>query len=264
MPYSIGQVSALAGVTVRTLHHYDRTGLLSPGGRSAGGYRLYDHADLARLQQILFYRALGFPLDEIAAILADPQANALDHLRARHRLLTEEVKKLQRLVAVAERAMEVQATGVELTPEERDEVFGEVTFDLSYATEADLKWRNSASYQESMARAAEHTKEDWTLLMAQAAKWRERLLSAYDSGEPAHGRPAMDLAEEHRAHITRWFTPCPPAMHVRLLDDALTDPRAFAIIVPPPEQRPGLVEFLHTAVHANAQRQRTDSGREAS
>lgn len=79
MSYSVGRVAAFAGVTVRTLHHYDRAGLLSPGGRSGAGYRLYGDADLARLQQILFYRELGFSLDEIAAILRDPQANALEH-----------------------------------------------------------------------------------------------------------------------------------------------------------------------------------------
>ncbi|MFE3938988.1 MerR family transcriptional regulator, partial [Streptomyces goshikiensis] len=112
MGYTVGQVSAFAGVTVRTLHHYDRTGLLSPGGRSRAGYRHYEDVDLARLQQILFYRELGFPLDEIAEILADPQANALEHLRTRQRQLDDEITRLQQLAEVAERAIEVQQTGV--------------------------------------------------------------------------------------------------------------------------------------------------------
>ncbi|CAM5235515.1 hypothetical protein SALBM217S_06872 [Streptomyces griseoloalbus] len=60
MSYSVGQVAAFAGVTVRTLHHYDKAGLLSPSERSPAGYRLYGEADLVRLQQILFYRELGF------------------------------------------------------------------------------------------------------------------------------------------------------------------------------------------------------------
>ena len=72
MSYSVGQVAGLAGVTVRTLHHYDEIGLLSPDGRSRAGYRRYGDADLARLQQIMFYRELGFALDEIAAMLDDP------------------------------------------------------------------------------------------------------------------------------------------------------------------------------------------------
>ncbi|MBW5485722.1 MerR family transcriptional regulator [Streptomyces bambusae] len=262
MSYSVGQVSAFAGVTVRTLHHYDRTGLLSPSGRSHAGYRRYGDADLARLQQILFYRELGFPLDEIATILADPQANALEHLRARQRQLGEEIARLQRLTEVAERAIEVQLTGVPLTPEERFDVFGEVAFDLSYATEAQEKWQHSDAHREAMARASAHTKEDWKRLMGEAAAWRGDLLDAFDDGEPADGERAMDLAEEHRLHITRWFTPCPPGTHRRIADDYAADPRAFALVVPPSQQRPGLAAYLCKAVYANASR-RTGSRTES-
>jgi DNA-binding transcriptional MerR regulator len=254
MSYSVGQVSAFAGVTVRTLHHYDRAGLLSPSGRSGAGYRLYGDADLARLQQILFYRELGFSLDQIAEILKDPQANALEQLRARLRQLSEEIGRLQRLAEVAEQAIEVQQTGVELTPAERFEVFGEIGFDLSYATEAQLKWQDSAGQKESMARAAAHTKEDWRQLMGEAAAWRVELLAAFDEGEPVDSERAMDLAEEHRLHIARWFTTCPPDMHRRIADDFAADPRAFALVVPPSQQRPGLAAYLCKAVHANAAR----------
>jgi DNA-binding transcriptional MerR regulator len=59
--YSVGQVADLAGVTIRTLHHYDEIDLLSPSGRSAAGYRIYEEPDLERLQQILFYRDSGSP-----------------------------------------------------------------------------------------------------------------------------------------------------------------------------------------------------------
>jgi MerR family transcriptional regulator, thiopeptide resistance regulator len=263
MSYSVGQVSAFAGVTVRTLHHYDRAGLLSPSGRSGAGYRLYSDADLARLQQILFYRELGFSLDDIADILKDPQAGALEHLQARLRRLSEEIARLQRLTEVAEQAIEVQRTGVELTPEERFEVFGEISFDLSYATEAQLKWQNSPGQRESMARAAAHTKEDWRQLMGEAAAWRAELIAAFDEDEPYDGERAMDLAEEHRLHIARWFTTCPPDMHQRIADDVAADPRAFALVVPPSQQRPGLAAYLRKAVHANAARRtgyRAESG----
>ncbi|AUH44621.1 MerR family transcriptional regulator [Streptomyces sp. CMB-StM0423] len=254
MSYSVGQVSAFAGVTVRTLHHYDKAGLLSPSDRSHAGYRLYSEADLVRLQQILFYRELGFPLDEIAAIFKDPQANPLERLRARQRELTEEIARLQRLAEVAERAIEVQKTGVSLTPQERFEVFGEVTFDLSYATEADLKWARSQGKHEAMTRAAAHTKEDWRQLMEEAAAWRAELLAAFDEGEPSDGERAMDLAEEHRLHVARWFAACPPDMHRRIADDFIADPRAFALVVPPSQQRPGLAAYTHHAVYANAAR----------
>ncbi|MFK4803601.1 MerR family transcriptional regulator [Streptomyces sp. MPA0124] len=262
MSYSVGQVSTFAGVTVRTLHHYDKAGLLSPSDRSHAGYRLYNEADLVRLQQILFYRELGFPLDEIAAIFKDPQANPLERLRARQRELNEEIARLQRLAEVAERAIEVQKTGVPLTPEERFEVFGEVAFDLSYATEAELKWAHSEGQRQAMARADAHTKEDWRRLMDEAGAWRAELLAAFDDGQPSDGERAMDLAEEHRLHIARWFTSCPPDMHRRIADDFVADPRAFALVVPPSQQRPGLAAYTRNAVHANADRHtgpRTDS-----
>lgn len=86
--HPVGEVARLAGVTVRTLHHYDEIGLLRPTGRSAAGYRLYDRADLERLQQILCYRELGFELDKIAAILDDPDTDPVDHLRRQHEHLS--------------------------------------------------------------------------------------------------------------------------------------------------------------------------------
>ncbi|MGW3865356.1 MerR family transcriptional regulator [Streptomyces sp. NPDC005047] len=259
MSYSVGQVSTFAGVTVRTLHHYDKAGLLSPSDRSQAGYRLYNEADLVRLQQILFYRELGFPLDEIAAIFKDPQVNPLERLRARQRELNEEIARLQRLAEVAERAIEVQKTGVSLTPEERFEVFGEVAFDLSYATEAELKWAHSEGQREAMARADAHTKEDWRRLMGEAHAWRAELLAAFDEGQPSDGEQAMDLAEEHRLHIARWFTSCPPDMHRRIADDFVADPRAFALVVPPSQLRPGLASYTRKAVYANAARHAGDS-----
>ena len=69
--YTVGEVARLARISVRTLHHYDGIGLLTPSARSAGGYRLYSETDLDRLRRVLFYRELEFGLDQIAEILAD-------------------------------------------------------------------------------------------------------------------------------------------------------------------------------------------------
>ncbi|HSI80282.1 MAG TPA: MerR family transcriptional regulator, partial [Solirubrobacterales bacterium] len=67
--YTVGRLAALAGITVRTLHHYDEIGLLAPSERSKSGYRLYGPGDVGRLREILTYRELGFGLEEIAALL---------------------------------------------------------------------------------------------------------------------------------------------------------------------------------------------------
>jgi MerR family transcriptional regulator, thiopeptide resistance regulator len=100
-------------------------GLLSPGGRSSAAYRLYEDADVDRLQQILFYRELGFPLDQIATILNDPDAHAGEHLNRQRSLLLERIGRLEALVATIDRTKEARRMGTRLTPEEKLEIFGE-------------------------------------------------------------------------------------------------------------------------------------------
>jgi phosphoribosylaminoimidazole-succinocarboxamide synthase len=118
MGYTVGEVAKVAGVTVRTLHHYEQIGLLAPAGRSSSGYRVYDDVDLERLQQVLFYRELGFSLDQIAAVLASPK-DALEHLAYQHSLVLERIQHLQGLVAAIERAMEEKKMGTPPTPWKR-------------------------------------------------------------------------------------------------------------------------------------------------
>src|SRR5690349_6095087 len=106
MSHTVGAVARMAGVTVRTLHHYDEIGLLTPSGRSGAGYRRYGAADLERLQQILFYRELGFGLDQIRNVMTDGAADATAHLRRQHALLVDRIGRLQRMAAAVEKAME--------------------------------------------------------------------------------------------------------------------------------------------------------------
>jgi MerR family transcriptional regulator, thiopeptide resistance regulator len=109
---TVGEVSEMTGVTVRTLHHYDEIGLLAPSGRSEAGYRLYAYADLARLQEILIWRALGFPLGEIQSMLDDPAYDRIGALR-RQRELVERAPGLAAYVrdAFAANAEAHRATG---------------------------------------------------------------------------------------------------------------------------------------------------------
>jgi DNA-binding transcriptional MerR regulator len=113
---NVGEVAALAGVTVRTLHHYDRIGLLSPSGRTAAGLPPYSAADLDRLHQVLLYRELGFPLEEVATLLDDPSADPAEHLRRQHRLLRDRLERTQAMVAAVEKEMEARQMGISLTP----------------------------------------------------------------------------------------------------------------------------------------------------
>jgi MerR family transcriptional regulator, thiopeptide resistance regulator len=248
--YSVGQVAGFAGVTVRTLHHYDAIGLLAPGGRSHAGHRRYSEADLDRLQQILFYRELGFPLDEVAVLLDDPDADPRAHLRRQHDLLTARIERLRRMAAAVENAMEARRMGIGLTPEERFEVFGDKDPE-QYADEAEQRWGGTAAYAGSQRRAARYTKDDWKRLQAESDDWSARYSALMADGEPPAGEHAMDLAEEHRRHIGRWFYTCPYEMHRCLGGMYVSDERFKAFY---DSVRPGLAEHLRDAITANADR----------
>ncbi|CAM5533448.1 MULTISPECIES: MerR family transcriptional regulator [Streptomyces] len=250
MGYSVGQVAGFAGVTVRTLHHYDDIGLLVPGERSHAGHRRYNDADLDRLQQILFYRELGFPLEEVAALLDDPAADPREHLRRQHELLTARIEQLRKMAEAVEQAMEARTMGINLTPEERFEVFGDKDPE-QYAEEAERRWGGTDSYAESQRRAATYTKEDWKRLQAEANEWSERYVALMAAGEPPTGEGAMDLAEEHRQHISGWYYECGYEMHQCLAEMYVADERFKAFY---DTMRPGLAEHLRAAILANAAR----------
>jgi MerR family transcriptional regulator, thiopeptide resistance regulator len=95
--YRVGEFAALTGVSIRTLHHYDRMGLLRPAARSEAGYRLYVEQDLLRLQQILTLRYLGFPLKQIGTLLDRPDFDLLDSLRIQRGALRARMAELERI-----------------------------------------------------------------------------------------------------------------------------------------------------------------------
>ncbi len=224
--YTVGQVADLAGVTVRTLHHYDEIGLLAPTDRTSGGYRSYGVTDLQRLRRIMFYRELGFPLDEIATILADPRADAAEHLRRQHRLLSERIERLRAMAAT-------------------DKVGGE------WADEAEQRWGNTEAYKQSQQRASKYTKQDWVKLKAEADEGLRAFADALRAGTAPDSPAAMDLAEAHREYISRWFYDCDHDTHRGLAQMYVADPRFTKLYE---DIAPGLAQYVHDAIVANAER----------
>ena len=119
MSYTVKAVADVAGVSVRTLHHYDRIGLLRPAATSPAGYRLYSEADLERLQQVLFFRELGFSLQDVKAIVDRPTFDRTEALRAHRRLLVEQQGRLGRLVELVDRTIASIEKGAPMSNQER-------------------------------------------------------------------------------------------------------------------------------------------------
>ena len=253
MELTVGQVAALARVSVRTLHHYDEIGLLRPSGRTDAGYRLYDDSDLDRLHQVLLYRGLGFSLDDVAAVLDDRTVTPTEHLRRQLDLLTQRVGELEEMRLAVERQLEARRMDIRLTREEQFEVFGEhAEHQEEYAAEAEQRWGGSEPWKQAQARTAAYDKAQWVQIKAEMDDVGARLARALADGEPADGEVATDLAEEHRQHITRWFYDCSLEMHRGLGDMYVADPRFTATYE---AIAPGLAQYVRDAVHANADRQ---------
>jgi MerR family transcriptional regulator, thiopeptide resistance regulator len=250
--YTVGEAARLSHVSVRTLHHYDEIGLLVPSGRSPAGYRLYSSDDLRRLQQILLYRELDFGLDEIAAMLADPDAGTDEHLRRQHHLLRTRRDRAIHLLAAIEREMEARKMGISLTPEEQFQIFGTDKMD-EHAAEAERRWGGTDAWQESRRRTAAYTKQDWIAIKAEADANIAGFAEALRAGLPADSAAAMNLAEAHREHLVRWFYECSYDMHRGLAELYVSDMRFTASY---DEIEPGLSQYVHDAILANADRDR--------
>jgi len=246
--YSVGQVADLTGVTVRTLHHYDDIGLLSPRGRTRTGYRLYDGDDIDRLMRIMSYRELGLALDDIAAVLDDPGRDRVAVLREQHALLVRRLARLQRMVDAVEKELEAEKMGISLTPEERAELFGDWSPD-EHEQEAEERWGTTAAYAESRRRVSGYTKDDWQQIMDEAARLESAMADVVRAGVAPATAQGMALAEQHRAQISRWYYECGYPMH-RGLGQMYVDDERFRARYE--EIEPGLAAWLCAAIAANA------------
>ena len=138
---TIHEVSQLAGVSVRTLHHYDAIGLLPPTALTEAGYRLYDDTALIRLQSILLFRELEFPLKDIKRILDDPHFNQAVALADQIKLLALRQERLGRLIALARETLETGVITMKFDAFDKTE-------QEEFAAEVKEKWGGTAAYQE--------------------------------------------------------------------------------------------------------------------
>lgn len=246
---TVGEVAKRFRVTVRTLHHYDEIGLLTPSRRSASGYRVYTSSDLTRLAQIIVYRRLGFGLEEIARLL--DQGDEVSHLvRQRERVMSR-IDEMKGLVEAIDQALEKTMTNTPMTDDDMRELFG-ADFD-DYQAEAEQRWGETPEWKESRRRTRFYGKEDWIRIKAEGEAVEKALADAFRGGLPADSEAAMDAAEQHRLQVNRWFYDCPPDFHRKLGDMYVSDP-AYVARYDESFGLPGLAAFCRDAIHANADR----------
>jgi DNA-binding transcriptional MerR regulator len=247
-PRTVGEVARLAGISVRALHHYDEIGLVTPSSRTRAGYRAYADADVERLHQVLVYRELGFTLEQIARVLDDPSADPLEHLQRQRALLEDRIDQLHHMVASIEKMMEAKAMGIQLTPEEQKEIFGQDWQGEEYAAEAEERWGGTDAWKQSQERAAKFTKEDWKRIKAEGDAFGQALAQAMRDGVEPGSERANELAEQHR-HGIETFYDCGYEMQVNLAEMYVADPRFSAYYDKFAE---GLAVYVRDIIVANA------------
>lgn len=246
--YQIGDVAKLARVSIRLLRHYDEIGLLVPSGRSEAGYRLYKRADLERLQQILFYRALEFPLQEIQRLMNAPDFDRHAGLLQQRAMLEQRAGELERLLALIDRTLaELELTEEKkMSKEAMFEVFPEL--DREHVAEAEERWGQSGPWQESARRAATYTKADWERLKQEQVDVNQALEKVFMAGKAADSPDALTAVEAARLLIERWHYTCSREFHVNLTAMTCSDERFVRNI---DRDCPGLAAFIHAAAKAN-------------
>lgn len=251
MSHTVGEVAKLAHVSVRALHHYDEVGLLKPSGRSEAGYRLYSDADLERLQQVLFYKELGFELEEIREIMADPDFDRREALEAQRVLIAEQALRLEALMGLIDRTIERIDGGYGMSKEEMFEVFGDYD-PTQYEEEAKDRWGDTEAYKVSTARAKKYGKAQWAAIKAEGDENMRRMIELFDAGAAPDSAEAMDVADAARLQIDKWFYPCSRQMQCALGEMYIADARFTAYY---DQHREGLAQWFHDAIQANAERE---------
>lgn len=196
---TVKEVSKLTGVSVRALHHYDAIGLLKPTRVTEAGYRLYDDTALARLQSILLFRELQFPLREIGEILDTPDFDPMSALEQQIRLL--ELRR-EHLDEVISHARQIQRTGVMNMD---FSAFDETKLE-AYAREARAKWGQTQAYKEFEEKTARQTQAQLQET-GEALMDHFRRLGALRHMSPGAGE-VQTLIGELRDFITRHYYTC--------------------------------------------------------
>lgn len=194
-PWKVGELAKRTGVSVRTLHHYDEIGLLSPSHRSESGYRLYTEADVVRLQQVRSLRTLGFSLEEIGAFLKRPGVTPDRVLQLHIAHLKERIEMQQRLCDRME-AIARRWGADETVPTEEFLQIIEVTtmLDKYYTPEQmeELKQRREALGEDRIRQA----EGDWKELMAQVQAEMDKGTDPADERVQQLARRWMGLVQE--------------------------------------------------------------------
>jgi len=208
MAYTVKKLAGMSGVSVRTLHFYDEVGLLKPAYHGANGYRFYEEAQLLTLQQILFYRELGFELKQIKKILGRRDFDKVAALESHRKVLRKNLATTRKLIATIDKTIE-HLKGMKQMKSE--ELFVGFSPEQQAKHEEYLIDRFGDGMKESIAQSKQKvknwTKANWEKSGAAFGEICQDLVKVMGRELPADSRAAQEIIRRHYEWLKQFWTP---------------------------------------------------------
>ncbi|MBQ7819429.1 MAG: MerR family transcriptional regulator [Bacteroidales bacterium] len=203
MKMSVKEFAELTGVSVRTLHYYDEINLLKPAEIDENnGYRFYDRTALERMQEILFYRELDFPLKSICEILSSPDYDKQKALSEQKKLLILKKERLERIISAIDNAEESEAIMKALNNNDYEAARKQ------YESEAKERWGKTEAYKEHTEKTKDYSKDKWQSVTDGLDSIFGEFAECVKDGNAPDSEAAKALTEKLQKHITDNFYTC--------------------------------------------------------
>jgi DNA-binding transcriptional MerR regulator len=238
--FTVKQLSKLAGVTPRTLHHYDDIGLLKPSRLGDNGYRYYGEDAVLRLQQILFYRELDIPLDDIKKIMGRRDFDVMGALQSHKEALSKQVVRINRLIQTVDNTINHLKGNQTMSNEKLFEGFSEEQQE-KYAQEAE-KMYNPETVRESNRKWKAYSAAKKEAILAESSAIYKDMIAVMSKG--ASSTEAQVIIERWRKHMDYFWTPNLEQL-LGIANGYTDDPKFKANF---DKMDPRLAEFMRDAV----------------
>ncbi len=246
MEYTINKLAKLAGISTRTLRYYDELGLLTPVRLSSNGYRIYGQKEVNRLQQILFYRELGMPLDEIKNIMLSKDFNSMAALQDHLTSLIAKRKQLDLLIANVEKSIMAEKGEIIMSDKEKFDGFIEKLVDdneQKYGDEIRKKYGDDV-VDRSNAKVKGMTSEQYAQVEELSLELNNTLKAAFEQGDP-DGELAQKACELHKKWLCYFWDNYSEEAHIGVTQMYVDDSRFTAYY---DKIAIGCAQFLRDAV----------------
>lgn len=219
MYYKVKEVADIAGVSVRTLHHYDRIGLLKPDHVTGTGYRQYSEDNLKRLQQICFLKELDFPLKKIQELLSKDTGDVNVMLDKHKHLLELKVERLLRIIDTIDKTKNANKRGETMTDKEMFDGFDMSEIEAQkdkYAVEVEERWGNTDAYKQSAKKTAKYSADDWKHITAKTERAYKAMVELMEQGVMIEDDRVQELTGMLRQYITEDYYDCTKEIYAGL------------------------------------------------